>query len=375
MVNKTYDIIVYGATGFTGQLICEYLNNHQDAKNIKWGIAGRNQQKLEKISNKYSSINLFVADSFDIETLNTFTSKSKLVISTVGPYSLFGKKLVESCVRNKCHYLDLTGEPEFVNFVENNFSKKAEDKEVILMNCCGFESIPPDIGVFYTLQQLKEKNVRINTFLKTRGKISGGTWASFLNSFASKNPIIKKGLKKSKRAKKIFYVKELKKWALIFPVIDKHIVKKSAKNIDYGEEFSFNEYILFKSLFQIIGLVISIAFIGVLAKFKLFRNWLRSFIPSGKGPTLEERSKHWFELKIFGYTKSKIITTTVSGGDPGYGETSKFISEMALCIVLDYDKLDSKKGVVTPAQCSGHLMIERLKSAGIKFDHKITNLN
>ena len=108
MVNKEFDIIVYGATGFTGQLICEYLNNHKDINQIKWGIAGRNKQKLEKIANKYSISNLFIADSFNMESLDTITSKAKLIISVVGPYSLYGKKLIESCVNNKCHYLHLS---------------------------------------------------------------------------------------------------------------------------------------------------------------------------------------------------------------------------------------------------------------------------
>ena len=373
MVNKEYDIIVYGATGFTGKIICEYLHNHEDIKQIKWAISGRNLSKLKLLSDKYK-VNFIEANSFDIQSLDKITKKSKLIISVVGPYSLYGKKLIESCVNNKCHYLDLTGEPEFVNFVEENFSKKAKDNDVILMNCCGFESIPPDLGVYYTMKQLKESDAKVTTFLKTKGKISGGTWASFLNSFSNKKPIIKKGLQSSKKSKKIFYVKELKKWALIFPVIDKHIVKKSAKSLDYGDSFSFNQYIVFKSFFRIIFLISSILVISLLAKSKILRNWLTSFIPSGNGPNRKERSKHWFELQIFAHTKSQIVKTIVSGGDPGYGETAKFISEMALCISLDYDKLNANKGVLTPAQCTGYLMIERLKRYGIKFEHKLKNL-
>ena len=370
MVDKKYDIIVYGASGFTGKLICDYLYHHHDSKNLKWAIAGRNKSKLSSISKKYN-IDLFVANSFDMDSLNLITAETKLIISVVGPYSLYGKKLIESCINNRCHYLDLTGEPDFVHFVEHNYSEKANNNNVILMNCCGFESIPPDIGTYYTIKKLKDQNAKVKTFLKTKGKISGGTWASFLNSFTSKKPIIKTS-NKGEKVKKIFYVKELKKWALIFPVIDKHIVRKSAKNLNYGKDFSFNEYILFNSLFKIIGLIISIGFIGFLAKFKFFRNWLTSFIPSGNGPNKEERRKHWFELKIFAYTKTEQIITTVSGGDPGYGETSKFISEMALCIILDYDRLNSNKGVITPAQCGGDLMIERLINANIKFNYKIT---
>ena len=374
MVSKKYDIIVHGATGFTGKLICQYLYNHQDIKQIKWGISGRNSSKLSLLADQYK-VDFIQADSFDLESLDRVTKKTKLIISVVGPYSLYGKKLVESCINNKCHYLDLTGEPEFVNFVEENFSKKAKDNDTILMNCCGFESIPPDLGVYYTIKQLEESNVEITTFLKTKGKISGGTWASFLNSFSNKKPIIKKGLQANKKSKKIFYVKKLGKWALIFPVIDKHIVKKSAASLGYGDNFSFNQYIVFKSLIRIISLIGSISIISILAKSKFLRNWLISFIPSGKGPNKNERNKHWFELVIFGRTKSQMIKTIVSGGDPGYGETAKFISEMALCIIFDNDKLNANKGVITPAQCAGDLMIERLKRSGIKFEHKLTNLN
>ena len=368
MVNKEYDLIVYGATGFTGQLICEYLNAHKDTKEIKWAIAGRNKEKLEKIAKKYSISEIFIADSFDMKSLDIITSKAKLIISVVGPYSIYGKDLVESCANNKCHYLDLTGEPDFVQFVEKKYTKKAKDNKVILMNCCGFESIPPDIGTYYTIKKLKDKNAQITTFLKTKGKISGGTWASFLNSFTGKKPIIKGS--KNNKTKKLFYSKELKKWALTFPVIDKHIVKKSAKHLDYGDDFIFVQYVVFKSIFKILGLVLSIMAVGFLAKFKFFRNCLRSFIPSGHGPNAEKRKKHFFELKIFAKTKNENIITTVSGGDPGYGETAKFISEMALTIILNPDKLNCDRGVITPAQCAGDIMIERLIESGIKINHK-----
>ena len=246
MVDKKYDIIIYGSTGFTGKLICDYIYNHKENKLINWAISGRNQDKLSVLAQKYK-VDSFIANSFDKSSLDMITEKTKLIISVVGPYSIYGKQLIESCINNSCHYLDLTGEPDFVSFVERNFSKKAEQNNVILMNCCGFESIPPDIGTYYTIKKLKNKNAKVTTFLKTKGKISGGTWASFLNSFTSKKPIIKKSTRREK-VKKILYIKELKKWALIFPVIDKHIVKKSAKELNYGEGFSFNEYISTKFL-------------------------------------------------------------------------------------------------------------------------------
>ena len=371
MVKDNIDIIVHGATGFTGKLICEYLFNHKDTKNIIWAISGRNENKLKLIASKYN-VDYYVADAFDKKSLDNITLISKIVISVVGPYSIFGKKLVESCVQNKCHYLDLTGEPAFVNYVEKFHSKSSIENKVILMNCCGFESIPPDLGIYYSIKKVNEKNLSFNSYLSTRGQISGGTWASFINSFSSKKSVIKNKSGIKKNTKKIFYNKELKKWALIFPVIDKYIVKKSSMNIEfYGDNFSYNEYILFDRFYKIFFLIVSLIFLGFISKFKFMRRLLISYIPSGSGPNREKREKHWFNIKFFGKGKDKSIITTVSGGDPGYGETAKFISEMALCIIINRDKLNINKGIITPAMCAPDLMIDRLKNAGIIFKHKI----
>lgn len=373
MVDKKYDIVVHGATGFTGKLICEYLSLNNDKERIKWSISGRNKDKLSTIAKKYN-IDYFVADAFDKKNLDIITNQTKLIISVVGPYSIYGKDLIQSCIENSCHYLDLTGEPEFVNYVEKKYSELASKKNILIINCCGFESIPPDIGVFYTLKHLKEENAVINSYLSTKGQISGGTWASFLNSFSSNKSVIKKTSGIKSKTKKIFFNKNLKKWALIFPVIDKYIVKKSSKNLNgYGKNFSFNEYILFNNRIQIFTLIISLFFIGILSKIKIFRKILMNIIPSGTGPNKVKRDSHWFNIKLFASSNNNSIVTTIKGGDPGYGETAKFISEMGLCIINDYDNLNLKKGVITPAMCAGDLMIKRLQNSGIIFTHKVNN--
>ena len=374
MVEKEYDLIIHGATGFTGQLICEYIYKHNDSKSINWAISGRSISKLEPISKKYN-IDLFEADSFKEKTLDFVTSKAKVIISVVGPYAIYGKQLIKSCVNNNCHYLDITGESSFVQYVKNNYSKKAIDTNTMLINCCGFESIPPDIGTYYSVKQLNEKNIDVKCYMKTKGQISGGTWASFLNHFDSakiKKKIKNNSTKKEKAKNRIlFYNKELKKWALIFPDIDQHIIRSSSKLIDsYGSDIKFVKYMLFKSLFKIAGLLIPLFFISILAKFKISKKWLESFIPSGTGPSKEQRKKHWFEYILIGETQKQKIITTVKGGDPGYGETSKFVAEMGLALILDTDQLNYKKGVLTPAACAGDVILKRLQKAGIKFSHK-----
>ena len=374
MVEKEYDLIIHGATGFTGQLICDYLYKHNDSKAIKWAISGRNTSKLEPISKKYN-VDLFQVDSFENKALDLITSKSKVIISVVGPYAIYGKQLIESCVNNNCHYLDITGESSFVQYVKNKYSKKAIETNTMLVSCCGFESIPPDIGTYYSIKQLNEENIDIKCYMKTKGQISGGTWASFLN-ISSSGRIKKKiqnnqSKKQGTKNKILFYNKELKKWALIFPDIDQYIIRRSSKLIDgYGENVRFVKYMLFKSLFKVAALLVPLFFILFLAKFKFSKKWLESFIPSGTGPSEEARAKHWFEYILIGKTEKQKIITTVKGGDPGYGETSKFVTEMGLALILNKDQLNHKKGVLTPAACAGDVILKRLQKSGIEFSHK-----
>ena len=372
-MNKDYDLIVFGASGFTGVLIAEYLSNHKDIKNIRWAIAGRDKKKLELISRKFS-IDFILADSFDQESLNSMCRKSKLIISTVGPYDIYGEKLIKACVKEESHYLDLTGEPAFIQKMSHKYSASVENKDVILIHCCGFESIPADLGTYLTVKELQSNDINISYYLKTKGKISGGTWASFLNAITSKQPIFHKNKttkkpKKRMKSKKLFYSDRFKKWALFFPVIDKYIVMKSSGSFkEYGSNLSFNQYILLPSLLSALILIFSIFSVALLSKLKFFKKFLLDHIPSGNGPSEEERKKHWFDVSIIASSNTKEVITRIKGGDPGYGETSKFISEMALCILLESDQLIKSKGILTPVECTGELMLNRLQNTGISIE-------
>jgi len=188
-VFRKYDLVVFGASGFTGKLICSYIDSHKDSEAVKWAIAGRNYKKLksvrDKLDNNNKSIDILVVDSFNKESIDNMCKDSAVVISIVGPYSIYGEYLIESCVKFGTHYLDLTGEPEFVKKVEEKFSKNSISSGSIILNCCGFESIPADIGTYLAFKTLNAKNFKVENYLLTRGKISGGTWASFLNSIYS----------------------------------------------------------------------------------------------------------------------------------------------------------------------------------------------
>ena len=379
--NKKYDLVVYGASGFTGQLICKYLSTHKDAADLNWAISGRNTSKLEAISNQFSTenkkIDVLYADSFDKTSLDNVSSQSKLIITTVGPYAIYGEQLVASCIDNQAYYLDLTGEPHFVHKIKEKYAQKAYDNNVAIIHSCGFESIPPDIGVYSAINQLNELNADVNYFFESNGDISGGTWASFINSLSSSRPIIsaeskKRSKSKNKvRKKKIFFHKEFKRWALSFPVIDKYIVQKTAKSFSqYGEEFSFSEYMLFKSWRKLAFIILGVSIVSIISKSKLIKKWLLSLRPSGSGPSKEQRKTNWFVAKVIAKGKKSSVMTTIKGGDPGYGDTSKFISEMALCILTQSNQLLKNKGILTPVECTGSLLVDRLRSAGISIDTK-----
>ena len=371
---KEYDIIVFGATGFTGKLICEYLSKHEEVKNIKWAIAGRNKYKLEQVVEEFNLENIEVleVDSFDNKAIDSMCSKTKLVLTTVGPYNLYGEYLVKSCISHDTHYVDLTGEPEFVNKIRTKYSDLASQSKSIIINSCGLESIIPDLGVYQTVKKMKSDFKDVTYFMKTKGEISGGTWASFVNSISNGKELTKLSNKPQvkKKVKKVYFSKECNAWAIIFPVIDKQVVYRTSKCFkEYGSEFSFNEYMLMKSFWQIIVLIKGVFLVAIISKIGFVKKWLLSLKPSGSGPSKEKRDSHWFEAIFIGKNKDEKIRYKISGGDPGYGETSKFISEIALCILLQEKELVKNKGILTPVECTGELLIKRLEKAGIKFEY------
>jgi short subunit dehydrogenase-like uncharacterized protein len=156
MSERKYDIVLYGATGFTGGLVAEYLASHQESEKIKWAIAGRSIPKLEAVRNriitKYpsaSKIDLIVADSSNPAQLNDMCANAKILVTTVGPYAFYGEPLVKACVENGTHYLDITGEPEFVKEILHKYDDQAKANNALIISCCGFDSIPADAGAYF----------------------------------------------------------------------------------------------------------------------------------------------------------------------------------------------------------------------------------
>ena len=294
--------------------------------------------------------------------------QSQLIISLVGPYDLYGEQLIKYCIQEKTHYLDLTGEYNFVNRIINKYNQQAIDNNVLLINCCGFESIIPEIGSFLMVKKLQTSTKQVHLFMRSNGSISGGTWNSFLNALNKK--IINSSSHKrasTESYKKIFYHQKLKKWAMIFPTIDRSIVMRTSQsNNSYGSNFSFRQYMLFNSLFKIFGIIFGVSLLKLFIKIPIINNLIYNLKPSGSGPSDSKRQQSWFKVDVIGSDeKEELEHLIIKGGDPGYEETAKFISESALCIIHDNNKLLKHKGFLTPIQCMGSLIINRLEFQGI----------
>jgi short subunit dehydrogenase-like uncharacterized protein len=382
---RPFDIVVFGATGYTGGLTAEYLARQAPA-GTHWALAGRSREKLEAVRRRLTAINpacatleLLTADAAEPETLKRVAEATRGVNTTVGPYSQHGEPLVAACAAAGTDYVDLTGEPEFVDSMWLKYHEQAVASGARLIHCCGFDSIPHDLGAYFTVQQLPENvPVRIEGFVRAGGTFSAGTYHSAINAFARMRQAVKNARDRKAREQRpegrkigatgggIRYDKELKTWVVPFPSVDPQVVRRSAAALDrYGPDFRYGHYIQVKSLAMVAGLLGGVSTLFALAQLKPTRNWLLSKKSSGEGPTPEQRAKAWFRVRFHGEGGGKRVVTEVTGGDPGYGETSKMLAESALC--LAFDNLPKRGGQQTPVAAMGNALIARLQKNGIKF--------
>lgn len=390
MASRKYDIIIYGCTGFTGKLVAQYFADHVDITKIKWGIAGRNINKLEALKAKFIlankanyDIGVFECDATNMQSLLDVSGSTKILISTVGPYALYGENTVAACVATNTHYCDITGEPAFVQNIIKKFGAEAREKGLYIINCCGFDSIPADAGAFFTAMQLPANEQKtINGFVSTNASFSGGTYASAINAFSEMGKSIslfgtKKQETKSdtkKQTAKVttlpYFEKQINKWALPMPVIDPWIVQRSAKLRPsvYGSDFHYAQFMAIRKLQQVISLVGSVGAVIIGAQIPPIKNMLLNLKKSGEGPSQEQRDKSTFQVVFIGKSETMQIKTKVSGGDPGYTETSKMLSETALTLLANLDKMDTPTGITTPVGALGSKLIDKLISKGIRFE-------
>ena len=407
--NMIYDVIIYGASSFTGKLITEYFYiNYPNSENFSWAIAGRNPEKLkatlneiiEKNSHVISrKINLITADSNDISALNKLTCQTKVILTTVGPYAKYGSKLVQSCVSNGTDYCDLAGETQWIRKMIDTHQEEAEKNGSRIVHSCGFDSIPSDLGVFFmqreALKRFQQPLKKISLFVKAmKGGASGGTVASILNVIieGGKNRDTAKIVahpyslnprdemtgpdKYDQRSSK--YNETINAWTapFIMAAINTRIVRRTNAllNYRYGKDFSYSESVI--SGKKISGslkakfLTLTIGLFYILSSISFTRKcFIEKLLPKpGQGPNAHQRKTGFFKLLLIGKTKdNQQLTIEVCGDrDPGYGSTSKMLSETAICLACD--EVETKGGVWTPASALSEKLISRLQTkAGVTF--------
>jgi len=396
---RKYDLIVWGATSFTGKLVTEYLFNKHRSSKIKWAIAGRNLDKLEKVRSQVADENIpiFIADSFDEESLLKFVKKTRVVCSTVGPYSLYGTKLVKLCVENNTNYCDITGEAHWIRTLIDDYHEEAKSKKIKIVNSCGFDSIPSDMGVYFIQNEIKKTYKNYANSIKmrvagVRGGISGGTYGSINNllkeAYSNKkifrvlnnpyglNPKNKMEGMDKKDLRKIIFDKESNSWIYPFIMagINTKIVRRShaLTNFQYGKDFRYEEATMsgkgISGLLKAILAVFPLAMIGLNPN-SLLKKIVNLYMPKpGEGPGPEKRKNGFYNLRFYVTIdeRRKAFAKVVGDNDPGYGSTSKMLAESALC--LAFDKLPENYGVVTPSIAMGKQLLERLRNnAGLDF--------
>ena len=381
---KVYDLVLFGATGFTGELAARYLDSTYGPE-LNWAIAGRNGDKLEVLKQSLDrKPAVLIADVARPSSLVEMAKQCRVVASTVGPYIKYGEPVVQACVAGMADYLDITGEPEFVDQMIQRYHAPAKQAGIRLVHCCGFDSIPHDLGAYLTVKELNSNApIHVQAFVKTRGAFSGGTWTSAVNAMGnfreyqkerrSRPPPPWNADGRSAKVEKmtVHRRKGTGSWAAPLPTIDPQIVVRSARALPiYGPKFRYGHYASVKTLRYLVGGAALVTGMFALAQIKPTRDLLLKAKGSGEGPTKEKRAKSWFEVTLIGTAGKQVVETTVRGGDPGYDETAKMLSEAALCLVNDRKRLSPHYGNVTTAQVMGDVLLKRLRARGMEFSAK-----
>ena len=400
-VQKKLDLVIWGATGFTGQLVCEYISYSYSNKDLNWTIAGRNEEKLLKLKNRLNINNpILIGNSNDKSSLEKICGKTKVICSTVGPYAIHGTELIHACVKMKTNYCDISGETQWIRKIIDTYHEKAKRLKIKIVNSCGFDSIPSDMGVYFCQSSYYKENGEYANAINmrvagTKGGFSGGTYNSLtnviheasvnksvrkiLNNPYGLNPVNEQSGPDKKDLRSVIYDKEAKSWIAPFVMagINTKIVRRSNAlfNYKYGKYFLYSEAVLVGDSFlgKIIGYLSLIPILMVIQKKgSIIKRIVDLFVPkAGQGPSKKQRENGFFNLKFYFNSNRKKYLAKVTGDmDPGYGSTSKMLAECAICLALD-NKLNKNYGVITPSVAFEEYILQRLQNnAGLKFSMK-----
>jgi saccharopine dehydrogenase (NAD+, L-glutamate forming) len=377
--------VLFGATGFTGGLTARYLAGHAPAR-LRWALAGRSQTKLTALREALTAIDprcaglpLLPADVTDPDSLREVAERSRVVITTVGPFLRYGEPLVAACARAGADYVDISGEPEFVDLMYLRYHDVAVRTGARMVHACGFDSVPHDLGAYFTVQQLPtDVPLTVDGYVRAGGQFSAGTYQSALMSLARRDETTKaagdrRRVEPRPAQRRVRAVPgrpgrsaELGMWVLPLPSLDPQVVRRSAAALPrYGPDFRYRHYVALKRLPTAIAGVLGVGALVGLVQIPPVRDWLLRRSTPGQGPSAEQRGRGWFTVRFIGEGGGQRVVTEVAGGDPGYEETAKMVAECGLSLALD--ELPPTAGQVTTAVAMGDALIDRLARAGITF--------
>lgn len=405
---REFDVVVFGATSFVGRILCRYLLDTygSDGSRLRWAIAARSAARLAELKGELAGtadgLPVIVADAADENAMRSLALRTKVVVSTVGPYALYGEPLVKACVETGTDYCDLTGEVQWIRRMIDRYESAAKASGARIVHCCGFDSIPSDFGVYFLQQEAERRFGRPATHVKMRvramrGGFSGGTAASLLNvgKEVRANPALRKELAnpyslcvgftgatvRQPNVSSAVYDADFKCYVapFVMSAINTRIVHRSnaLSGHAYSREFRYDEAVSTGR-----GLQGRLAAIGSTAGLGAFmfasaigptRALLERFVlpKPGEGPSPEAQRTGFFDLRFFGRTDDgKVIRAKVTGDrDPGYGSTAKMLGEAAACLAFDVEKTERGGGFWTPSTIFGERLLARLTSrAGLTFE-------
>ncbi|MDF1765871.1 MAG: saccharopine dehydrogenase NADP-binding domain-containing protein [Gammaproteobacteria bacterium] len=401
---KEFELIVFGATSFVGKILCHYLCNEYQEPNLRWAMAARSGEKLAALQAELgpnaAAIPLLVAESSDTQSLEALCQRTELIISTVGPYALYGEQLVAACARAGVDYCDLTGEPQWIRRMIERYEPAAQKSGARIVHSCGFDSIPSDMGVKH-LQQAAESafGVRCNRIkmrvVKMKGGASGGTVASGLNVYreAAKDPALRAELRDMyslcppghsftarQPSVNVEYDEDSGSWAapFIMASINTRIVLRSNALWPghYATNFVYDEALLMGAGEKGRKAAKRLALGMKWGMFAMAISPLRAlaqrlFLPKpGEGPTPEQQLQGMYDLQFVGSTPSgdRIVTRVTGDRDPGYGSTAKMLAQAGISLRRDVDQGEVGGGFWTTATVFNSRFLARLQEhAGLTF--------
>lgn len=379
MPEREFDVVLYGATGFTGRQTVRYFTKFAPA-DLKWAIAGRNLSKLKAIN---AGVPVIVADSSDQTAIDTMVQRTRVLLTTAGPFALYGTGIVDACVRFRTHYCDITGETPWVRSLIDRYQDKAAAEGTKLIPFSGFDSVPSDLGAMLIAGALGPQTATVRAFFQMFGGLNGGTLASALNmaeTGADKrmrdpfllSPGMQRPLKDFERdPAAAAFDEDTRTWTAPFVMgpINTRVVRRSCQIL--GLDFAYQEYLKMEGTLAgplAVGLAAGGALLEAGFHFSPVRQFLRMVAPApGAGPSEKTMDEGWFRCELVGRASDgrKARALIADHGDPGNRVTVKCLCESALALALD--ELPARAGFLTPSTGLGDALVKRLRHRGMEL--------